>query len=57
MTEFSGDILLDKTKPTGNPRKLLDSSLIKSYGWKPTIELGLKITYDWYLENLNNLRD
>ena len=59
VTEFSGDILLDKTKPTGNPRKLLDSSLIKSYGWKPTIELesGLKTTYNWYLENLNNLRD
>jgi len=59
VTQFDGDIQLDKTKPTGNPRKLLDSSIIKSYGWKPTIELesGLKMTYDWYLKNLDNLRN
>ena len=32
--------------PDGNPRKLLDSSKIKSYGWSPEINLdeGLVIS-------------
>ena len=40
--------------PDGNPRKLLDSSLLKSYGWSPktNLEEGLKQTVEWYLANL-----
>ena len=55
---FNGLVSWDKTKPDGTPRKLLDISLIKKIGWKPTIELeeGLKDTYQWYLENLDKLR-
>ena len=53
IVEFKGELVFDDTKPDGNPRKLLDSTLIKSYGWMPTIELGegLNSTYQWYLEN------
>ena len=38
--------------PDGNPRKFLDSLLINSYGWKPSITLqnGLKDTYKWFLK-------
>ena len=50
---FKGDIIFDKTKPDGNPRKLLDSSLINSLGWESTtsLENGLSKTYDWFKNN------
>jgi GDP-L-fucose synthase len=53
---YKGELVFDDSKPDGNPRKLLDSSLIFNYGWKPEINLedGLKLTYNWYLENLSN---
>ena len=45
-TGFKGDILWDKSKPDGTPRKLLDCSRINSLGWAPKINLdqGLKST-------------
>ena len=48
---FNGDIVFDKDKPDGTPRKLLDVSKIKKLGWQPTISLrdGIHQTYDWYL--------
>ena len=50
---FKGNIDFDTTKPNGNPRKLLDTSIIKSYGWKPKFNLdeGLKVSYKWYKNN------
>jgi nucleoside-diphosphate-sugar epimerase len=50
---FNGKLNFDSTMPDGNPRKLLDSSLINKNGWFPKIDLdqGLKDTYSWYLEN------
>jgi len=47
---YTGSLVLDKNKPDGTPRKLLDTSLARKYGWKSkiTLENGLKIT----LENL-----
>ncbi len=54
---FKGDLSFDSSKPDGNPRKLLDSSVITKLGWKPKTELedGLKITYDWFLNNESKL--
>ena len=54
---FQGDLSFDSSKPDGNPRKLLDSSVITKLGWKPKTELedGLKITYDWFLNNETKL--
>jgi GDP-L-fucose synthase len=56
---YEGDITFDNTKPDGNPRKLLNSELIYSIGWKPSVNLedGLKMTYKWYLENLDTTRN
>tara|TARA_Y100000389_G_scaffold204766_1_gene259501 strand:- start:2115 stop:3053 length:939 start_codon:yes stop_codon:yes gene_type:complete len=50
---FEGELIFDTSKPDGNPRKLLDSSLINGLGWesKTTLERGLKYTYDWYVKN------
>ena len=55
---FKGIIAFDETKPNGNDRKLLDSSLINSFGWRPKIGLneGLDKTYSWYVNNYDNLR-
>ena len=51
---YEGQIDFDKTKPDGNPRKLLDSTLIKSLGWTPKVSLeeGLIYTFDWFKENI-----
>jgi GDP-L-fucose synthase len=50
---FDGEILWDRTKPDGTPRKLLDSSKFLELGWSPKVsfEDGLKMTYKWYKES------
>ncbi|MBL6679073.1 MAG: GDP-L-fucose synthase [Flavobacteriaceae bacterium] len=50
---FKGELFFDESMPDGNPRKLLDSSLINSYGWKPKISLekGVRSTYEWFKNN------
>ncbi len=54
ITGFEGEVNFDKSKPDGNPRKLLDSNKINSLGWKSATSLdsGLKMTYDWYKNNI-----
>ena len=50
---FEGEITFDSTKPDGNPRKLLDSTLINNLGWnaKTNLKEGLALTYDYYVKN------
>ena len=49
---YDGPIEWDVSKPDGTPRKLMDSSRIRTIGWKPRIPLeeGLRSTYQWYTE-------
>jgi len=49
-------ITLDKSKPDGAPRKLLDVSRLHSTGWHHRIDLvdGIKQTYAWYRQNAAN---
>ena len=44
-------IIHDKTKPNGTPRKVLDISLAKRYGWKPKFKLknALLKAYESYI--------
>ena len=46
------NIHFDKTKPDGTPRKLLDTTIAKKYGWRPKIGLkdGFFLTYADYLK-------
>lgn len=48
-------IKYDKSKPNGVPRKVMDVSLAKKYGWKYKINLktSIKITYQSFLKELN----
>lgn len=48
---YEGKIVNDTTKPDGTPRKLMDSSLIHSLGWKATtaLEVGLVAAYEDFL--------
>jgi GDP-L-fucose synthase len=50
---FKGEIIYDKTKPNGTPRKLLDSSVMKDLGWIPNVSLkkGLQNTYKEFIKN------
>ena len=51
---FNGNLIFDSSMPDGNPRKLLDSTLINKLGWsaKTSLEKGLKLTYNWYVKNI-----
>lgn len=53
IIEYKGKIVFDKSKPNGSPRKIIDNTVISSYGWKPKYSLkdGLKLTYKSFLNN------
>jgi len=48
VVDFGGDIIWNASKPDGTPRKLMDSSNINRFGWKPSIDLreGLTQVYN-----------
>lgn len=50
---FEGDITFNKERPNGTPRKLLESSRIAEFGWKPKVTLkeGISSTYNWFRTN------
>ena len=53
---FSGQIAHDRSRPDGTPRKLSDTSLIRSSGWKPQIALraGLAAAYHDFQRGLES---
>ena len=44
-------IILDRSKSDGTPRKIIDSSIARSYSWSPKIDLntGFDLTLKNYL--------
>lgn len=50
VIKYQGEIQWDSSKPDGTPKKLMDSSRLKSKGWGFTVTLkdGLKETYELY---------
>lgn len=52
---FNGNIVYDKSKPDGTPRKLLDVSRINALGWKHKTSLvdGIEKVYSWYKKSIN----
>ena len=59
VTGHQGKILWDASKPDGTPRKLMDVSKMKEFGWQYSIELedGIKKTYQWFLNNINTFKE
>jgi GDP-L-fucose synthase len=49
---YSGEIVLDASKPDGSPRKLLDTTRLQSLGWKPktSLESGLELAYQDFVK-------
>ena len=55
---FNGELVFDTSKPDGTPRKVLDVTKINELGWqsKTKLENGLKISFEWFLNNYNDIR-
>lgn len=53
----NGNIIWDKSKPDGTPRKLMDSSKINKLGWNDVLSLenGLKMVYSGFLSMNENV--
>lgn len=53
---YEGEIVFNPDKPEGMYRKIVDSTNINKLGWKPAIKIedGLKMTYNWFLENIDD---
>ncbi|WP_292257271.1 GDP-L-fucose synthase [Marinospirillum sp.] len=58
VVSFEGELVFDTSKPDGAPRKLMDVSRLKALGWQASISLeeGLTSTYQWFLQNQEQLR-
>lgn len=50
---YDGELFFDTSKPDGVFKRMLDVSNFSELGWKSkfTLEEGLSLTYDWFLEN------
>ena len=50
---FRGELVFDRSKPDGTPRKLLDVGKLRELGWQARTPLadGLRATYEWYRAN------
>lgn len=55
---YEGEIVYDRSKPDGTPRKLLDVSRLHAAGWRHRTRLraGIEQTYSWFVENRPHLR-
>ncbi len=55
---FQGDVVFDRTKPDGTPRKLLNVERLNDLGWAYSTQLaeGVEKTYRWFLGNATQLR-
>ncbi|MBA2653226.1 MAG: GDP-L-fucose synthase [Tatlockia sp.] len=54
VIDFKGEIVFDKTKPDGTPRKLLNMERMKNLGWRAQINLrdGIAKTYQDFLQQV-----
>ena len=59
ITNYSGGLHFDTSKPDGTPRKLLDTSKINKLGWKAStsLEAGIRKTYQWFVKEYQNIKD
>lgn len=55
---FEGELEFDSSKPDGTPRKLMDVDKLTALGWRAqiTLEDGVQTTYQWFLDNVADIR-
>jgi GDP-L-fucose synthase len=55
---FKGELLHDRSKPDGTPRKLMNNERLSALGWAPRVPLkeGLAATYAWFLDTEKSAR-
>ena len=55
---FEGMITWKRDMPDGTPRKLTSVDKLYNLGWRHKIELeeGIKLAYQWFVENVENAR-
>ena len=53
---FQGEVVWDKSKPDGTPRKLLDVTKLLDLGYQPREDLqtGITKTYDWFKREIKS---
>lgn len=53
---YEGELVFDKSKPDGTPRKLLDVSKLERAGWKYKVGIreGIEKAYTWFRQNSIN---
>ena len=53
---FTGEIVHDREKPDGTPRKLMSADKLRNMGWRPKVELkeGISSVYQWFLSALTD---
>jgi GDP-L-fucose synthase len=51
VTDYSGVLRFDDSKPDGTARKLMATTRLEALGWRPSvgIEEGLRGAFEWYL--------
>jgi len=56
VVDFRGELVFDRSKPDGTPRKLLDVTRLYALGWqaKTSIKDGIKMAYQNYLDISKN---
>lgn len=54
ITGYNGELVFDRSRPDGTPRKLMDSSRLRALGWKPKISMeeGLRSAYEWFCQSV-----
>ena len=54
--EYDGKLEADLSKPNGNLRKLMDSSVARGLGWNPSTSIneGISNTHKWLMENVRH---
>jgi GDP-L-fucose synthase len=55
---YDGRLTFDPSRPDGTPRKVMDVSALSEMGWKAStsLEVGLKRYYEWFLANIEAIR-
>ena len=59
ITGHQGEIVWDRSKPDGTPRKLMDVTKLKNAGWQASVVLenGIETTYQWFLDNIEKFKE